>query len=126
MKSLLWENAQVDARSARLLADAGDLRGAVSRAYYAIYNAARAALEQSGTPTLDIKTHAGLNRMFSKHVVRARGLEPELGRILRRTEKIRLLSDYGVEQIEEDRARSILASMDAFLDALSKIIEEGR
>jgi uncharacterized protein (UPF0332 family) len=126
MKNLYWERAQDDARAARILLDAGCRAAAISRAYYAMYNAARAALEQSGTPTSNIKTHGGLNRMFSKHVLVARGLEPELGRMLRRTEKIRLLSDYGAEDIEIDRARAVLASMDEFLDALSKIIEEGR
>ena len=126
MKSPFWEKAQDEARAARLLADAGCFAAAVSRAYYAMLNAARAALEQSGTPTSDIKTHGGLNRMFSKHVILARGLDQELGRILRRTEKIRLLSDYSAEGIDGDRVRSILASMDAFLDSLSKIVEEGR
>jgi uncharacterized protein (UPF0332 family) len=123
MKTRFWEKAQEEARAARLLADAGSFAVAVGRAYYAMFNAARAALEQSGTPTSNIRTHAGLIRMFSKQIIRAKGLDPELGRILRRAEKIRLLSDYGAEKIEEDRARLVLASMDAFLDAVSKFVE---
>ncbi|WP_337689594.1 HEPN domain-containing protein [Mycetohabitans sp. B46] len=48
--------------SARVLLDLGDVDGAVNRAYYAMFDAARAALLASGAPVEpDVgRTHSGL------------------------------------------------------------------
>lgn len=55
--------------SARLLLDAGDVDGACNRAYYAMFDAARAALIKSGAPVPPevAKTHSGLISAFSLH-----------------------------------------------------------
>ena len=56
--------------SSRVLLDVGDVDGACNRAYYAMFDAARAALLASGAPVApDIgRTHSGLIGAFSHHL----------------------------------------------------------
>ena len=58
----LFEKATRAASSAKLLLDTGDTDGACNRAYYAMFDAARAALLASGAPvgSEGAKTHSGL------------------------------------------------------------------
>ena len=45
----LWAKAQAASQSAQVLLDRGDTDGAVNRAYYAVFSAARAALAAAMT-----------------------------------------------------------------------------
>ncbi len=57
--------------SAKLLHEAGDVDGACNRAYYAMFDAAKAALIAT-VPTIDPtigKTHSGLISAFGLHMV---------------------------------------------------------
>ena len=58
--------------SAKVLLDAGDADGACNRAYYAMFDAARAALIASGAPVEAelARTHNGLISAFSLHLVK--------------------------------------------------------
>ncbi len=58
--------------SARALLDLGDVDGACNRAYYAMFDAARAALLASGASvTADTgKTHSGLIKAFGDHLIK--------------------------------------------------------
>jgi hypothetical protein len=56
----LMEKANRVVASAKLLLDAGDVDGACNRAYYAMFDAARAALIQWGKPPAYRGTHKGL------------------------------------------------------------------
>ena len=57
--------------SARLLLEDGDIEGACNRAYYAMFDAAHAALlrHQAGINPAETRTHAGLIGAFGKHLV---------------------------------------------------------
>ena len=55
-------------RSARTLLDDSDTNGAANRAYYAMHDAALAALFASGIQ--DMRTHSGLIRMFGLHLAK--------------------------------------------------------
>ena len=70
------------AASAKVLLDTGDADGACNRAYYAMYDAARAALLASGSPVEPeiAKTHSGLISAFSLHLVKAGRVSVELGK----------------------------------------------
>ena len=72
--------------SARLLLEANDVDGACSRAYYAMFDAARAALLAANAPVPpDIgKTHGGLISAFSLHLVKDGPVSHELGKTLNR------------------------------------------
>lgn len=58
--------------SARLLLKSGDVEGACNRAYYAMFDAARAALIASNAPVEPeiARTHSGLITAFSLHLVK--------------------------------------------------------
>ena len=82
--------------SARQLLDAGDVDGACNRAYYAMYDAAHAALravnvDDSASTT---KTHRGLIAAFGQYLVLAGHVPVEMGSALNQVERLRLLADY--------------------------------
>jgi uncharacterized protein (UPF0332 family) len=80
----LWAKAPQAVASARLLLSAGDTAGACNRAYYAIFDAARAALLVSGVRGAETpKTHSGLIHAFSLHLVKPDLVPKELGRASR-------------------------------------------
>jgi len=63
---------------ARALLDRGEYFGAVSRAYYAIFHAARAVLYSYGITT---KTHIGLVSLFGEHIIKKDFNKPFLSSI---------------------------------------------
>lgn len=81
--------------SAKLLLDVGDSSGACNRAYYAMFDAARAALLASklSDDVLTIKTHSGLISNFSMKLVKPGLVEIELGKDLNKVEDLRLIAD---------------------------------
>lgn len=78
----LWSKARVAKSSARLLLNAGDTDGAVSRAYYAMFDAARVALAAVDAKLAIAKTHQTIIRRFGRHMVIDHGFDPSLGRAL--------------------------------------------
>ncbi|MGE7154683.1 HEPN domain-containing protein [Methylorubrum rhodesianum] len=83
--------------SARVLLHAGDAEGACNRAYYAMFDAARAALmllPEGTAPIATIKTHRGLIMAFGQYLVATGRIDPAFGRSLNQVEKLRLSSDY--------------------------------
>lgn len=116
----LMAKAGQAASSARLLLDAGDVDGACNRAYYAMFDAARAALMVSESPVSpDIsKTHAGLIAAFGLHLVK-KGLVPhELGRLFNRAEEIRLVADYRGDAVEYEDAQEMVEQAEHFVEAI--------
>ena len=78
MTLLFLQRAGISIKSARLLLDAGDTDGACNRAYYAMYDTARACLTWAGiAPERGaFKTHHGLIAAFGSHLVKP-GIFPE-------------------------------------------------
>jgi uncharacterized protein (UPF0332 family) len=72
----LLERAERSRESAKLLFDAGDINGACNRAYYAMFDAARAALSKADTPLQaeTIRTHSGLISAFSMQLIKTNRL----------------------------------------------------
>jgi len=114
--------AKVTARSARLLLEAGDTNGAVNRAYYAMFDAARAALAAVDPELLKTKTHASIIRRFGKHLVEDRGFDRSLGRIFSQAEDARLAADYEQERVDEPAAHLIVGEMERFLSAVEQFL----
>lgn len=106
--------------SARLLLEANDVDGACSRAYYAMFDAARAALLAANAPVPpDIgKTHGGLISAFSLHLVKDGPVSHDLGKTLNRALEIRLVADYKGESVELDDAREMIEQAEAFVEAM--------
>jgi len=106
--------------SARLLLDVGDLDGACNRAYYAMFDAARAALLAAGVQAgAEVpRTHSGLISAFSLHLVKPGRVSLELGRALNRAEEIRLVADYKGETVDKKHAAWAVAQAIAFVQMM--------
>ncbi len=116
----LIEKAERAAKSARLLLEAGDADGACNRAYYAMFDAARAALLASKAPVAAevARTHGGLISAFSLHLVKTGLVSVELGRTLNKAEEIRLIADYLGDPIELDIATWVVGQSEAFIQEM--------
>ena len=121
----LIARARRSAASAMLLFDAGDLNGACNRAYYAMFEAARAAL-MAGEETVNseaIKTHSGLITAFSLYVIKPGFIPAQYGRSLRQADQVRLIADYSDEGVDRERARSAIEQANQFVDAVISYVE---
>jgi len=108
--------------SAHKLFQDNDSDGACNRAYYAMFDAARAALIASKAPVPPeiAKTHSGLIAAFSLHLVKP-GLFPvELGRAFNRAEDLRLVTDYKGDSISLEDALWAVQHAQTFLEQVDK------
>jgi len=106
--------------SARLLRDAGDARGACNRAYYAMFDAAHAALLWAGAHVnpAATKTHGGLIAAFGEHLVKTARLSADLGKALNQVERLRLLADYTGEEVDADRVQWVVEQAGTFAETV--------
>lgn len=75
----LKEKAHADLSDAELLLENGTAESTINRAYYAVFQAARAALQTEGESP---DTHSGVIRRFGYHFVRTGRVSDEIGGIL--------------------------------------------
>jgi uncharacterized protein (UPF0332 family) len=118
----LWKKARSDAASAEVLMAAGYTNGAVNRAYYAMFNAAKVVLAAIDPKLARAKSHASIIRRFGKHVVEERGFDRSLGRMFSQSEVARLTADYEEESVDEATARRILDEAHRFLAAVEQLL----
>lgn len=118
--------AQRAADSAKLLLDVGDANGACNRAYYAMFDAARAVLAVSAEPPESevIKTHSGLISAFSLHLVKSGRVSVELGKSLSKVSEIRLAADYLDDEIELEKAAWAVEQAVTFVEAMRRHLNE--
>ena len=114
----LAARAETAARAARLLLDQGDYVGAVSRAYYAMFDLARAQLRDIDPKLAAAKTHTSIIARFSKHLVQERGLPREIGRTFRRAFNARLLAEYSDTSVTFEQAKEAVEAMERFFEAV--------
>jgi uncharacterized protein (UPF0332 family) len=105
---------------ARVLLTAGDTDGACNRAYYAIFDAAHAALfalhvEDIAAP---IKTHNGLVAQFGQQVVLAGHMAAAHGEALNKVQRFRQLADYSGDSVSLADAIWTVESAQAFVTAV--------
>jgi uncharacterized protein (UPF0332 family) len=99
--------------SAKVLLDTGDADGACNRAYYAMFDAARAALLAAG---YDIgKTHKGVLNAFSEHLVKNGPLPKEMGRLLKQAETRRYVADYEGDPVRISDASQTVEQAEIFV-----------
>ncbi|MEK6607820.1 MAG: HEPN domain-containing protein [Myxococcota bacterium] len=93
---------------------------AVSRAYYAMFHAARALLLPRH---VEPKTHVGLIVSVHRHLVDPGLLEHEHGSRLGDAERLRIHGDYGAEvEISEATARRVAEDASAFVGRAREIL----
>lgn len=120
-----WLKAQRALESARLLLNDGDLDGAGNRCYYAMFDAARAAL-LSQVPSLDpqfAKTHSGLMSVFNERLVKENKTSRDIGKLLKRAEELRVLADYTLTELTQEDIASLIESAERFLEAMKGLCD---
>jgi uncharacterized protein (UPF0332 family) len=116
----LLEKADRAIISAKVLLDNGDTEGACNRSYYAMFNAARAALILVGAPSevTEGKSHSGLHAAFNRYLIKPGHIPQAFGVEFRRAERLRQISDYLGEQIESERAGLTLRHASEFVQEI--------
>ncbi len=116
--------AEAALSGAQLLLNSGEMDGACSRAYYAMFDAAHAALfalgvEQFSAP---IKTHSRLVAQFGQHVVLAGYLADAHGEALNKVQRLRQLADYSGDPVKREDAACAVEQAEAFVAAILSLI----
>jgi uncharacterized protein (UPF0332 family) len=105
----------------RDLSSAGHDAQATSRAYYAAFYAAQAALLTLGETR---SKHSGVISAFGRLVIRDGGLDPVHGRTLRELFEGRNAADYDWLDEREGSIDDLAAEAERFVDAVEAWIEE--
>jgi len=114
------EKAKEDIATAHDLIALRWLRGAVNRAYYAIYHLATAVLL---TQDIERSKHSGVQSAFGQYLIKPGLIEPEYGRILTGARKAREASDYADRiELDEETAQRIVADADRFVARMEEYL----
>ena len=93
----------------------------VSRAYYAVLHAAKAALVTVG---IEPESHYAVRRMFGLHLVKTGKLEKDLAKILTAEQEDREIGDYDIHiEIEQDTAIKRVADADKFVKRIEAYLQ---
>ena len=111
--------------SARQLLAAGDADGACNRAYYAMFDAAQAALlvVNVGAAANAPKTHRGLIAAFGQQLVLGGHVTAELGSSLNKVERLRLLADYTGDPVSDEDGAWAVEQSDIFVSAIRATLD---
>ena len=110
-----WGNAADALIDTRVMREQGRVKGTISRAYYAIMYAARAALLVHDVST---SSHEAVRKKFGEHIVKRGGIEREWGRMLHPSARQRQLADYGASttiRFTEEDADSAAENAEKFV-----------
>lgn len=92
----------------------GYARVGLTRAYFAVFHAARALLYAAG---FEPRTHGGVHHLFNLHFVKTARFEPGASLLLARLQKYREQADYSRAFVVDARsAREELGAARAFVD----------
>ena len=107
--------------ASRILLENKEYEGACNRAYYAIFNAAHAALLsiKIEIPEVSTKSHRGLISAFGKYIVNGNYIEAKFGRMLNRVERLRLIADYTGDIITLEHATLALENAELFIKEIT-------
>ena len=124
MTSPFSRKAETNLKSARMLLDAGDTDSACSRAYYAMYDAARACLAWVGVVPErgEFKTHQGLIAAFGLHLVKPGIFPADIGRFFHNAQSLRQTADYDAIPVSQEQAEQAVAAAEKFVAAATALI----
>ncbi|HZY95154.1 MAG TPA: HEPN domain-containing protein [Candidatus Bathyarchaeia archaeon] len=122
--SRLLTKAEVKLGAARELYAKGFWEDSASRAYYAMFHAARAALLQRGvTP----KTHEGTVSEFGRRLVLDDTFPREMGRALADAKVARETYEYSaLKEMSKEEAKSLLDSAETFVSQVKNLLARKR
>ncbi len=118
------KKAEKKLKSARHSFEGEFYEDAISRAYYAMYHAAKAIL---GSKEIYPRTHAGVISMFGLHLVNTGFVEDLYGRAIARAEESREDADYDIYfEPTRDEAEEVIKDAGEFLERIEKALREMR
>jgi uncharacterized protein (UPF0332 family)/predicted nucleotidyltransferase len=113
----LMATASQALRDASILLNLGSWDGASNRAYYAMFNAASAAVLACGVE--EIRSHKAVVDLFGKYLVHERGLHRSNLRDLQKAFRLRLRADYERGfHVDEAAARDVLSAAQRFVNVI--------
>ena len=115
--------ARTELAAASLLADNGFGAQAVSRAYYTAFYAAEAALLHLGETRAK---HSGVVSAVGRLLVRARGMDERVGRLLRSLYERRSQADHGLAEVADEEARRAVDDAKAAVDIIDGWLQAER
>jgi len=93
----------------------------VSRAYYAVLHAAKAAL---ATKDIEPESHNAVKRMFGLHLIKTGEIEKDFAKILTAEQEDRAIGDYNIYiEIEQDRALKRVRDSEKFVERIEKYLQ---
>ena len=93
----------------------------VSRAYYAVLHAAKAAL---ATKDIEPESHNAVKRMFGLYLIKTGEIEKDFAKILTAEQEDRAIGDYNIYlEIEQDRALKRVRDAEKFVDRIDKYLQ---
>ncbi|MDA8210428.1 MAG: HEPN domain-containing protein [Clostridia bacterium] len=116
------QSAKDRLRVAEELLERGHYLDAASKAYYAIFQAARAVL---ATLKLDSRKHSGVISMFNLHFVKSGILPKEFRKIIVSAQDLRLASDYDdFYIISKDEALTTVDDATRFIQGIEEYLQK--
>lgn len=114
------EQAKERIESAEALYRIENYRDAMSRAYYAFFDAATAALLTKGQVA---KTHHGVVMLFEKYFIKTKEVSVKVGRWLAKAKQAREEADYERnKEISKESIESAIQSAKEFVEQIEKLI----
>ena len=101
---------------ARLNLASGYPDDSCNRSNYAMFEAASAALAVLGISPP--KTHKGVAKLFQQHVVKPGRVDTNMGAVISRIERLRLIADYEGVPIEMEQAQDALQQAEKFVEVV--------
>lgn len=119
----LRKKARAALSDAEVLLERGSPEATINRGYYAVFQAARAALLTEGESP---KTHSGVIRRFGYHFVRTGQVSDEIGGILTTAQSMRGEADYeAFSDFGRDEAAELVEKARRFIKAVEEQVFSG-
>ena len=108
-------------QAARMLLENQLYEDCVSRSYYAVLHAAKAALTKIG---VEAESHQAVRRMFGLHLVKTEQIEKRFSEILTAQQEDREVGDYNIYlNIEQDRASKRVLDAERFVKRIEEFLQ---
>ena len=117
-----WPRARESLGAASTYEQGSYYADAISRSYYAVMHAAKAALQ---IYDVDVNRHRALGGLFGQHIIKRNLLQSELSREIGDLSRLRSDADYQVEMVfGEADARDAYQRAAAFLDRIRELLTD--
>ncbi len=108
--------------SAEILFEAEEYRDAVSRAYYAFFDAASALLLTEG---IVAKTHSGLIALFGLHFIKKNKMKSKFATLFKRAKEAREEADYEIfKKFSKETTEDIIKTAKEFIKEVKSLINK--